>query len=119
MLYSTRTPENRQLKKYICKYLKEVPISSSKLQGTVSVYNIRFYSQVIEIEIVFKGKMFAKKSHSPSKWYSSELLNDERVSKIRINKHIKKNLFNLLQSRLHLFDLELYSYRYIKKLKWN
>lgn len=118
MLYSIRTPENLQLRSLVKKYIKNVPIYTNVLQGTFSITNIRFYSYTLEIEVVFTGTMYGRMGRTSNVWLTSEILKRERVSKIRVNKFIKKNLQNKIESRLALFGLEFRHYSYIKKLKW-
>ena len=118
MLYSIRTPEKLQLRSFVKKYVKNVPISTNALQGTFSITNIRFYTCIVEIEVAFTGKMYGRMGRNPNVWLSSEVLNMERVSKIRINRFIKKSLVKKIESRLALFGLEFRHYSYIKKLKW-
>ena len=118
MLYCIKTPEKKQLKSYIQKYVKDIPISSNVLQGSFSISNIRFYKYNIEVDVLFKGKMLGKMGKKPNSWLSSEILNQERVSKIRINRHIKKRLYDNVNSRLSIFGEGLFSYSYIKKIKW-
>jgi hypothetical protein len=68
--------------------------------------------------VAFTGKMYGRMGRNPNVWLSSEVLNMERVSKIRINRFIKKSLVKKIESRLALFGLELRHYSEIKKLKW-
>lgn len=118
MLYSIRTPEKLQLRSFVKKYVKNVPISTNALQGTFSITNIRFYTCIVEIEVAFTGTMYGRMGRNPNVWLTSEILKRERVSKIRVNRFIKKSLVKKIDSRLALFGLELRHHSYIKKLKW-
>jgi len=118
MLYCIRTPEKKQLKSYIKKYVKDIRVSSNLLQGSFSINNIRFYKYNIEVDVIFQGKMLGKMGNHPKQWLSSQILNHQRVSKIRTNRHIKKRLFDYINTRLSIFGETLHSHYYIKKIKW-
>lgn len=118
MLYCIKSPENQQLKTFVKKYVRDIPINTTKLQGSFSILNIRFYTYTIELEISFKGKMYGRLGRNPSLWLSSDILKKDRISKVRINRHIKKSLIDKIQTRLSIFGLDLKHYSDIKKLKW-
>lgn len=118
MLYCIITPEKKQLKSYIKKYVKDIRVSSHLLQGSFSINNIRFYKYNIEVDIIFQGKMLGKMGIKPKEWLSSQILNHQRVSKIRINRCIKKRLYDSINTRLSIFGETLQGYYYIKKIKW-
>ena len=119
MLYCIKNPENYKLKSFVCKYLKEIPISTHEVEGTFSVSNIRFYRYTVEIDVLFKGKIHGRRGRTKSLWLSSDVLNEKGVSKIRIYRYIRKSLIKKINARLAIFSIELRDYSYIKKLKWN
>lgn len=118
MLYCIKTPENRILKSFVVKYVKDIEVSSHTLQGTFSIKNIRFYKYTVEIDVLYKGKIFGRRGGDKNNWLSSDILKEDRVSKVRVNKMIRKALLSKLESRLELFDITLRHYSYIKTLKW-
>lgn len=118
MSYCIKTPEKKQLKAFICKYIKDIPVKNNNLTGTFSVTNIRFYSYVVEVELTYKGKFYGRMNKCKSHWLGPEILDIPNVAKIRVFRFIKKNLAKTLESRLRIFDVDLRDYSYIKKIKW-
>lgn len=102
-----------------CGYLKNVRVETSYIKGFVKLQNIRFYGgSYVEVEVSFEGEVKARYSRVTS-WFGNELFGFDGVSKIKINRMIKKMIFNDLRRKLKFFDINLSDYSQIKKIKWN
>jgi hypothetical protein len=114
-----KTPYHKELKELIVGYNKEVKINSSNLRGIYRIQNIRFYNfTVMEVDIIFEGELYGR-MYSKFDWLKSEILTNPRVSKIKINRRLRKNLQHEISRRLNYFGLpNLYNYDLIKKINW-
>lgn len=103
-------------------------IIEKNIEGEILLQNVRFYKTsfkydssfpyVLEVDVLFKGKIKARKAHNPLEWYSSKILKDNGVSKIKINRFIRKLIVDKIKNRLVYFGLGLNGYYEIKKLNW-
>lgn len=121
---TVRTEENQLVKKVLKKYPKVVIRKKDALDGVVYIKNIRWYRHLgVEVDIEYHGKIFAKLGLQ-RQWFDSSIMTEKkhsgvyRVSKIKLNRFIRKSVFNDLKSYLGLFDIDLRFYNYIKKIKW-
>jgi hypothetical protein len=56
-------------------------------------------------------------------WYSSSIMGESsssgrRVSKIKVNRFLKRNMFFEVKTYLKYFDVDLVYYDLIKKINW-
>ena len=113
-----RTIEKKILKERITTFSKDIKVSNYYLEGTFSVTNVRFYDyNHKEVDVEFNGKIFVNFDNKRD-WRNSQLLDDVRVSKIKVGKHIKKNIVADLTKRLLYFGVKFNEWDKIKKLKW-
>ena len=114
-----RTPYHKEMKSLTCGYLKGFKVENNFVKGTVKLQNIRFYfGSYVEVEVLFEGKLKAR-YFKVTDWFGTELLDFERISKIKINRKIKKSIYDDLRRKLKFFDINLTDYSQIKKIKWN
>lgn len=121
-----RGTETKNLRKTILKYSKDIPVVGERYRGVFSIVGYRVYDEtpvhyLTEIDVVFDGEIkVSVSSLTADTWLSSEIKKNEkyRVSPIRLNKFLRNNLFNSLNSHLAYFDTKI-SYEYsIKTIKW-
>ena len=87
---------------------QKVEVDENGLKGSLTISRVRKYQPYAdnikingktpenwEIEILFNGKLKGKLDKL--EWFSSEILDKKNVSKIRVNKIIKRNLVKILQ----------------------
>jgi len=124
---------NRLVKKYgkdleILDGTRNSPFFSKRkcLNGNFSIKRIRKYQKTYykvshtyyEIDLVLKGKLLAK-WNSKETWYSSEILKESGVSKIKINRLIRRHIFNDVNEFLLTFGVEVHNSNLkIKKIEW-
>lgn len=119
-----RNTDTEAIKKVALKYLN-IPISNDGIEGSVKVIGLRKYSPHIyrngyaytEIDIEFKGKYKARSGRT-NIWIDSEIYRNPSYSKIKMNRILRKKVFQILKDRAKLFSIELDYYSCIKKIKW-
>ena len=96
MGYVINNDETKAIKKIIKKFSGDkINSTNQKLRGSFKITNFRKYPFSDEIDIEFKGEIFAKTSlFGGQEWLSSEIYSQKGVSKIKINKlMVGKGLF--------------------------
>jgi hypothetical protein len=104
----------------------KVEVDDDGLKGSMTISKVRKYQPYAdnikingrtpenwEIEIIFNGLLKGKLNKV--EWFSSEVLERKEVSKIRVNKIIRRKLYNFVESRLLFWGISDYK---IKKVTW-
>jgi hypothetical protein len=115
--YCLNTDEVKFTKKALKKW-DTFPVDTDRVSGTIIIKNLRKYlGRGWECDVEFKGKAcfhYKKKQE----FYTSELYNEKGVSKIKINRILKRGVYEDIKRRLMYFDVDLYYHESIKKIKW-
>ena len=118
MSYCIRTEKIKIQKKRIIKFSKVIKVNDKNLIGQVSITNVRFYNGgYVEVDITFTGKVYVT-FNTKKEWYGSDLMLKYNVSKIKINRYIKRAVSNDVGRRLNYFGTDLRLWDNIKKVKW-
>lgn len=133
-----KDPETQYLNGLVKKYGKDIDIhfghgnnqyglnQTKSLEGTFSIKSIRKYRRsyissgpCYEIDLILNGKVFAW-WNGERKFWSSELLQNKNVSKIRVNKLIRKHIVRDIQLYLLTFGIDVNPYisLSVKKVEW-
>lgn len=133
-----KDPETQYLNGLVKKYGKDIdihfghgnnqysPNQTKSLEGTFSIKSIRKYRKssigfgpCYEIDLILNGKVFAW-WNGERKFWSSELLQNKNVSKIRVNKLIRKHIVRDIQLYLLTFGIDVNPYisLSVKKVEW-
>jgi len=117
-----KTPSAKATSKIVKKYGNKVSISNSYLKGDFTIKNFRTYDYACEVDISFKGEILVSYA-GKKQWYSSSIMgesssNGRRVSKIKVNRFLKRNMFFEVKTYLKYFDVDLVYYDLIKKINW-
>jgi hypothetical protein len=116
--YCSNSEEVKKLRRFLSKF-GQIEINNELIKGSIIILGYRKYSSFYEVDIEFKGEIFARPPLGRGReWLNSEVLKKPRCSKVKVNRFIRKNLFKELSSRLRFFSITLYDYSDIKKLKW-
>jgi hypothetical protein len=117
--YVIENSETIQIKKLLKKF-GELSINNSRINGTIVIKNYRKYLFSQEIDIEFKGQIFAVIHGDKKTWFGSDSLNNSELnlSKIKVNRYLKKNALTDIQMRMRYFGVELGNYQSISKVKW-
>lgn len=119
--YIINSTNSFSTKKLLKKYSKEVHVSNPFLRGVFTITNYRKYQFKEEVEVQFKGEIHVMWKHKKD-WYDSSLLKKtdrgSRVSLIKVNRFLRKNLMFSLKTHLRYFSVDLFHYSDIQKIKW-
>ena len=118
--YVKSDSESKAIKTLVTKYVKNVPIKTDRLQGKFTVKNIRRYKFHTEVDLQFKGKINAKIGRTCD-WYSSDIKlghKDYRISKVKLNRYIRKSIYKDVSHQLQYFSESLKYYSDVKKIEW-
>ena len=101
------------------KVIVDKKIVNDKVRGTYTINGYRKYSFREEVDIEFKGEIYVYYKDK-SQWVSSDISNDKNnVSIIRLNRFLRRNLFDSIRWDLLYFSVEIDYKENIKKIKWS
>ena len=117
--YTIVNSETKSIKKLLPK-LGEIPICDGNLDGIIKIKNYRKYTSRDEIDVVFEGKIFVKIVNGNKTWYDTSILEHKgyRVSKIKLNRFLRKNMLWEVKNRMYYFDVDIKDYGFINKVGW-
>jgi hypothetical protein len=122
MGYAINNDETKAIKKIIKKFSgNKIDPTNQKLRGSFKITNFRKYPNVVydEIDIEFKGEIFAKTSlFGGQEWLSSEIYSQKGVSKIKINKLIKRHILSEIKAHAVYFGINIKFTQNLKKITW-
>jgi len=104
-----------------------VMVSNSQVDGKLKIKKVRKYKTewswapfFHEVDIIFEGKIYASVG-SGSNWLSSEILSQNGISKVKLNKFFRRRLEDSVESFCELVGLDVKSYGTIKikNIIWN
>lgn len=98
----------------------ELSINDERIRGVITFKNHRKYQFRDEIDIEFKGEIFVRLDVVTREWYGSDIMlnNSYNISKIKLNRYIRKNIFREIQIRMNYFGVDMKDYKNIVKIKW-
>jgi len=115
-----RSEQAYERRYFIRKFSKGIKVETQKIRGHFTITRYRKYSHYEEVDVVFNGQIFCKIGRTPAQWYGNEILSIySNISKVRLNRLIRKSLFDDVRRRCRLFSADLWTYHDIKKIKWN
>jgi len=120
--------KNPVLDKVTKRFIKRgFQVNGNKLSGTLKIKKIRSYPTgmswspfAYEVDIIFEGNLYANCGQG-SAWLDSSVLTKEHISKIKVNKFIKKEVKDIVIDSLNLFgiqELKYYDQFVINKVSW-
>lgn len=102
----------------------KMPVKGGRLSGSAYVKKIRKYDAgnkyspfFYEVDIIFVGEMFARIDKN-STWLTSEIMERKGVSKIKVNKIIRKDVEDAFRRASSLFNIPQWDFT-IKKVEWS
>lgn len=111
-----KSVNTQNLKKAILKW-GEIPVQNNYLDGVIKINSYRKYSFSSEVDVVFEGKIFVRVNRT-SEWFDTSIYNKHKISKIKLNRFLRKNCLLEIKHRLNYFDICLRDYSNIKKINW-
>jgi len=112
--------ESKAIKKLVKKFSKrEIASFNDRLRGSFTIVGFRKYQFTNEVDIEFNGEICAKHSSlAVLTWFKSDIYNQKSVSKIKVNKLIKRAIFNEVKDQAAYFGINLRYVTEIKKINW-
>lgn len=115
--YCIKSSEVTAVKK-LFKKLDYFEINTPNITGKVRIVGYRKYNYDCEIDIEFKGKAQFRCGTQSAMFYDSTVLKKPRVSKIKVNRILRKYLLHSLDIKLRYVGCEIRYLGCIKKLTW-
>lgn len=103
-------------KKVVIKY-GEIPVNNDKMRGTIKVVGFRKYKFNHEVDVTFEGEINVRIGRQLG-WYDTSTQKTHNLSKVKLNRFLRKSSFKDVQARLRYFDAEIRIYSDINKIKW-
>lgn len=113
--YCLQSPELKANKKLLSRF-GVIPVRNHDLVGKIIITNFRKYNHYDEVDVVFEGK--AKFTFNRVKDYYDSGIFKKNVSKIKVNRILRKYVINEVRIRMKYLDIDVKYYHYIKKFKW-
>lgn len=116
--YAINSPEIRTLKKVAKKYGK-FPIKTKHMEGEIQITGYRKYTGREEVDVIFRGKILAQIGMQ-LQWFGYEEVVSfgKGVSKVKLNRFLKKNCFDGVRDRVLIFGIDLKYITDLTKVKW-
>ena len=118
--YVILSEETKAIKKSIKKFSeRDIASFNDRLRGSFKIVGFRRYQFHDEVDIEFNGELFAARhSLSGRQWLGSDVYNQNGISKIKVNKLIKREIFKEVKDQAAYFGINLRYVEEIKKIKW-
>ena len=121
--YVITDDNTKTVKKILKKHSKkQVSANNEFMKGTFTVKTYRKYEFREEVDILFEGEIYAKYRRPlqplTREWFKSDILQHRGVSKIKVNKLIRRFLFDDVKTYLAYFGISLRYPEQIKKITW-
>ena len=112
--------DSKAIKKLVKKYSKkEIASFNDRLRGSFTIVGFRKYQFTNEIDIEFNGDLCARtNSFRNVEWFKSDIYGKKGISKIKVNKLIKRTIFKEVKDQAAYFGINLRYVEEIKKIKW-
>ena len=112
--------DSKVIKKSLKKFSKrEIASFNDRLRGSFTIVGFRKYQFINEVDIEFNGEICARHSSlAVLTWFKSDIYNQKGVSKIKVNKLIKRSIFNEVKDQAAYFGVNLRYVTEIKKINW-
>ena len=112
--------DSKVIKKSLKKFSKrEIASFNDRLRGSFTIVGFRKYQFINEVDIEFNGEICARHSSlAVLTWFKSDIYNQKGVSKIKVNKLIKRAIFNEVRDQAAYFGVNLRYATEIKKINW-
>jgi hypothetical protein len=115
--YIIQNDETKGIKKSLKKW-GEIPICTEHLDGVIKVNNYRKYMWSEEVDAIFEGKIFVRIHSGNRAWHSTEILKKYSISKVKLNRFLRKSVLFEVKTRMKYFGVEVGDYNNIKTIKW-
>jgi hypothetical protein len=115
--YIVENIETKGIKKSLKKWC-ELPICTEHLEGVIKIKNYRRYRWAEEVDVAFEGKIFVRIGYEKRDWHTASILKSHNISKVKLNRFLRRNCLFDVKTRMKYFGVEIGSYHNIKKINW-
>ncbi len=115
--YLIQDTTSKAIKKSLKKW-GEFPVNNDGMKGVITIKNYRKYQFRDEVDIEFKGEIFVRINHENRSWHSTDILTKYKISKVKLNRYLRKNALKEVQMRMNYFGSNIKDYQDINKVKW-
>lgn len=119
----TKDREIDYLNKVAKSYKFYVGSGAGRLDGYCYIKKIRKYEMgnkyrpyTYQVDFVFVGKIFARVD-SQSTWLTNEIMTRKNISKIKVNRMIRREIETSFRNRCGLFNISAWDFD-VKKVEW-
>jgi len=118
--YIIENNDSKGIKKSLKKFSKrEIASFNDRLRGSFTIVGFRKYQFTNEVDIEFNGEICARHSSlAVLTWFKSDIYSQSSVSKIKVNKLIKRAIFKEVRDQAAYFGVNLRYVTEIKKINW-
>lgn len=96
----------------------DIPVKNDYLDGVIKIKNYRKYTHIHEVDVSFVGKIYVKVYREPRAWHDVSVLTKYNISKIKLNRFLRRGMLTEIQIRMNYFGAEIRDYYNIQKVKW-
>jgi hypothetical protein len=116
--YVIKTPEAKALRRVVKKY-GTLEINDDKVKGTIKITHYRQYDYEEHVDVTFQGKVYVRYG-GILMWvdYKKVMEDSKCISKLKLNKVLRRFFFAYLQSHLLFFGVRLNYSADVKGVKW-
>jgi hypothetical protein len=115
--YLIQDTTSKAIKKSLKKW-GEFSVDTDGLKGVITIKNYRKYQFRDEVDIEFKGEIFVRISNENRSWHGSDILTKYRISKVKLNRFLRKSALKEVQMRMNYFGSNVKVYQDINKVTW-
>lgn len=117
--------KNTTLDKIVKKfYSRGFQFVDERIKGQLKIKKVRLYEDIIyrtrqyEVDFIFEGELMAiNPDNGNLEWLKSDVVNNPNVSKIKVNKVLRRKLENRVLDIMELFGVDEVKYYGMVKLK--
>lgn len=114
--YCLQTSHSNTVKKSLKKW-GQIPVDDKVIKGVINIKNVRQYSMYWEADVELQGLSWLYYG-GVKDFYSSDIQKKKNVSKIKLNRILRRQVFNHVNSRLKYFSADIRGEYNIKKITW-
>jgi hypothetical protein len=120
MRYVIENKETKSTKIALKKFGTQEIKFASGLEGSFKIVGYRKYTWGDEVDVDFIGRLEARVYREKTKMYDSSIMKNKeaKVSKVKVNRLIRKRIFDEVKSHASYFNIDIKYFSNIKKLNW-
>jgi len=115
--YIIKSESTKATKSVLSKFAK-IPVDNHSVRGIINIVGYRKYRIHEEVDIEFTGDIYAKIGPEGCKWHDASAQKKYSLSKVKLNRLIRKSVHFEVQTRMNYFDSYIRFYGDIKKVNW-